>query len=101
MGFEHESHRELAVTGIALTRYRRKHGEYPADLQGLIPAFLPELPTDWMTGLSPVYRRSGVGEIELRSVGENGIDDGGQGDDILWYRSANRTNGVGKSSDTP
>ena len=100
-GFEYESHREIVVTGIALARYRRQYGEYPAELGVLVPAFLPELPTDWMTGHSLIYRRLGDDEVELRSVGQNGIDEGGRGDDILWYRSTDRTNGVEKASDVP
>lgn len=100
-GFEYESDREIVVTGIALTRHRIKYGEFPADLEALVPAFIPRLPSDWMTGGMLIYRRIGDDEFELRSVGVNGIDEGGQGDDILWYRSTDRTNGVGKASDTP
>lgn len=100
-GFKYEVARELAITGIALRRFHRKHDSFPARLDELIPEFLPTLSVDWMTGTNLVYRPDPNGWFELRSVGPNGTDEGGKGDDILWYRSADRTSARVKASDMP
>jgi hypothetical protein len=67
---------ELTRLAAALAVYRADQGEYPADLSALVPAVLPQLPTDLYTGKPFVYHRTQDGYI-LYSLGENGIDDGG------------------------
>jgi len=65
-----------ARLGIALRRYRMKHGEYPDKLDALTPAFIDTLPVDPFSGKDYVYRRAGKGFI-VYSIGGNGVDDGG------------------------
>ena len=69
--------RELALTAIALRRYELRHGNLPSELAALIPEFLPSLPHDWMDGKPLRYRRQPDGQFLLYSVGEDGVDDGG------------------------
>ncbi len=67
---------ELAVTAIALERYRLEHGGYPQRLDVLVPGYLNVMPMDAIDGQPLRYR----GEREtytLWSIGLNGVDDGG------------------------
>ena len=70
---------DAADTGIAIERYRRKHGKLPEKLDELVPEFLPQVPIDPFDG-QPL--RYGVDEQGCRiySIGENDTDDGGEGD---------------------
>ena len=45
MQFWQATCREASV-GVALRQYRLQHGEWPADLEKLVPSFLPKLPCD-------------------------------------------------------
>jgi hypothetical protein len=65
------------VTAIALKRYQLKHGNYPPDLNSLVPEFLPTVPLDPVDGQPLRYRPNADGTFPLYSVGENGKDDGG------------------------
>jgi hypothetical protein len=72
-----ETERQLAIGAIALRRYKLRTGAWPETLEQLMPQFLPAPPKDLMTGKSLCYRLdSRTGPI-LYSVGENGLDDGG------------------------
>ena len=71
-----EARLELTRLAAALAVYRADHGEYPADLSALVPAVLPQLPTDLYTGKPFVYHRTKDGYL-LYSLGDNGTDDGG------------------------
>jgi hypothetical protein len=75
----------LAQTALALAEYRAQHAGYPVSLAGLVPANLPELPTDGFSGKPLIYLRVGDG-YTLYSVGANLKDDGGKsekpGDDL-------------------
>jgi hypothetical protein len=88
--------RDLAVTGLALERYRLRFGELPADLKALVPEFLPAVPRDFMDGRALRYRRPA-----LYSVGLDAEDNGGDveisalrgfsilaGKDFVWPRRA-------------
>lgn len=72
-----ENHRELMVTAIALKRFRLKQGRYPEKLAELMPGFLADAPVDWMDGKELRYERLNDDQFRLWSVGNNGIDDGG------------------------
>jgi hypothetical protein len=92
----------LTVTAIALKRYHLQHSAYPASLNELVPAFLPAVPVDFMDGKPLRYKLRPDGDFLLYSVGEDGIDDGGDptpasqttslnwilGRDIVWPRVA-------------
>jgi hypothetical protein len=72
-----EAAKQMAITAIALKRYQLKHGNYPADLNSLVPEFLPAVPLDPVDGQPLRYRPNADGTFLLYSVGENGKDDGG------------------------
>jgi hypothetical protein len=69
--------RQMTVTAIALKRYQLKHGDYPPDLTALVPEFVPAAQLDPVDGQPLRYRRNADGSFLLYSVGENGVDDGG------------------------
>jgi hypothetical protein len=109
---ETETRRRLITTGIALERYRGRHGSYPGTLQGLVPELLQTPPIDFMDGQPLRYRLVEDGHFVLYSVGLDCVDDGGQmrssttpssyefeeldvsgpqrGVDLVWPRPASR-----------
>ncbi len=74
---EVETARSVVVAAIALKRYELQHLHLPDSLDELIPQFLKSVPTDFMDGQPLRYRRNPDGTFLLYSVGENGVDDGG------------------------
>ncbi len=72
-----ETAKQIVITAIALKRYELKHGAYPADLNALVPEYLPTVPRDPVDGQPLGYRLNADGTFLLYSVGENGKDDGG------------------------
>jgi hypothetical protein len=82
---------QLAVTetGLAVERYRLVHGELPAILEDLAPAFLASVPNDYFAGpRRPLkYVRRQDGGYVVYSVSRNGKDDNGvERDD--WRKSS-------------
>jgi hypothetical protein len=72
-----ETTKQMTITAIALKRYQLKHGNYPPNLNSLVPEFVAKVPLDPVDGQSLRYRRNPDGTYLLYSVGENGKDDGG------------------------
>ena len=72
-----ETTRQTVMTAIALKRYQLKHGNHPVDLNSLVPEFLSTVPLDPVNGQPLRYRPNADGTFLLYSVGENGVDDGG------------------------
>ena len=72
-----DTHCQLAVTAIALQRYQLRYGHQAPSLKDLVPEFLPEVPIDPMDGQPLRYRLHDDGTFLLYSVGEDGVDDGG------------------------
>lgn len=72
-----EISRQLVVTAIALKRFHLRHGNYPAELAALTPEFLPAVPRDPVDGQPLRYRANADGTVQLYSIGENAVDDGG------------------------
>jgi hypothetical protein len=66
-----------APLACALERYYLAHGNYPAQLDDLLPRFAARLPTDAMSGKPLVYRRESAQAFVLYSLGKNLVDDGG------------------------
>ncbi len=68
---------------LATQAYRREHGEFPDSLQRLVPDYLTSVPADPCDPLGgPVsYRRDDVLNAVVWSVGEDGVDGGGDVDD--------------------
>ena len=67
----------LAITACALHRCKLQTGRYPDSLKELAPKFLSEIPIDPVDGAPVRYRRNADASFHLYSVGENGVDDGG------------------------
>jgi hypothetical protein len=74
---EAEAPRRLLVTAIALKRYHLQHGAYPTSLDELAPNYLKQIPIDFMDGKPLRYRLRPDGDFLLYSVGEDGVDNGG------------------------
>ena len=69
--------RRVAITALAVERYRRAHGgAAPDSLDALVPAFMPAVPMDPFSGKPLVYKREAAGYL-LYSVDTNRVDDGG------------------------
>ena len=77
--------RDVAVCGIAAELYRLDHGNYPTGLDALVPKYLAALPKDTFSG-KPLLFKSLPNGVLIYSVGPNGKDDGGAGDQT-WNES--------------
>jgi len=66
-----------ALMALAVERYRRQHGRWPASLAEVVPSQLRNVPLDPYDGLPLRYRRLSDGVV-IYSVGPDGIDDGGK-----------------------
>jgi hypothetical protein len=69
---------DLATVACALERHRLATGQYPEQLDLLVPRFIAKIPTDVITGELLKYRREPDGTFVLYSVGWNETDDGGE-----------------------
>ncbi|MGA9778779.1 MAG: hypothetical protein ACLPRE_04355 [Limisphaerales bacterium] len=72
-----ETARNMTIVAIALKRYELQHHELPPTLDSLTPAILKTIPLDYMNGQALHYQKNPDGIFLLYSVGENGVDDGG------------------------
>jgi hypothetical protein len=68
---------DATLVAIALELYHRRHGDYPATLDALVPQFLPQVPPDRYDG-KPIKYRIVDGRPLLYSVGVDRKDDGGR-----------------------
>ncbi|HTA30868.1 MAG TPA: hypothetical protein VK731_10295, partial [Candidatus Cybelea sp.] len=66
-----------ALIACALERFRLAHGQYPENLDSLIPQFVDKIPHDLIGGQPPHYRRAPDGAFVLYSIGWSGRDGGG------------------------
>jgi hypothetical protein len=72
---------ELTKLAFALAAYRADEGSYPAKLADLVPKYVKETPKDIFNNDADLhYTREGHGYL-LYSVGSNGKDDAGKGQD--------------------
>jgi hypothetical protein len=80
-----------AIVACALERFRLTNGVYPETLDALVPALLPRIPNDAVSGRPIIYQRGEDGSYMLRGVGPNGVDDrkSKTSDDWLWTYSTN------------
>ena len=72
-----QSEVDMAMLACALERYRLAEGQYPEELNALVPRFVAVLPHDIINGQPLKYRRTANGRFILYSVGWNEKDDGG------------------------
>jgi hypothetical protein len=91
----------IVTAAIALEQFRLAHHAYPAALADLAPEFMQAAPVDCMDGHDLRYRLKPDGTYLLYSVGEDGVDNGGDptpekekrpgllnGRDWVWPRPA-------------
>jgi hypothetical protein len=91
----------MVECAIALERFHLAHHAYPANLAKLVPDFVPAIPVDCMDGHDLRYRLNLDGTYLLYSVGDDGVDNGGDptpkegknrgffnGRDFVWPRPA-------------
>ena len=69
---------DLATVACALERHRLATGQYPEQLDPLVPRFIAKIPTDIINGELLKYRREPDGTFVLYSVGWNETDEGGE-----------------------
>lgn len=67
----------MVTAAIALERFRLAHHAYPDTLANLTPDFLQAVPVDCMDGRDLRYRANPDGTYLLYSVGNDGVDNGG------------------------
>jgi hypothetical protein len=85
---EMEARRRMAITAIALERYRTRRGDYPDRLSGLVPELVVAIPVDPVDGMALRYARTADGGFRLYSVGLDGRDNGGaRQTDLVWPRT--------------
>jgi hypothetical protein len=65
-----------AVVALAAERFRLAHKRWPASVNELCPAFLPEPPVDPFDG-RPLRLTRWADGVVVYSVGMDGVDDGG------------------------
>jgi hypothetical protein len=68
---------EVAITALALERYRLARASLPEMLSQLVPDYLAAVPEDPFDGAPLRYKRAERGFV-VYSVGEDGKDDGGK-----------------------
>jgi hypothetical protein len=68
---------ESTRAACAVERYRLANKRLPEQLDDLVPAFLPEVPKDPLTGAPLFYTPSPDGSFVIYGVGWNQADDGG------------------------
>lgn len=72
--------RRMAAIAIAITLHQRLYGWRPASLEQLAPEFLRQVPVDPFTADAAPFRYAPDADpARLYSIGEDGIDDGGEG----------------------
>jgi hypothetical protein len=67
----------LLTAELALRCYQSDQGHPPSGLNELVPKYLERMPSDPFSGKPMVFRTTGTNWL-LYSVGEDGMDDGGQ-----------------------
>lgn len=100
-----ETQQQLAIAALALRRYQKWKGAWPASFDDLSQQDLKGPPRDPLGGGTLTYRLDSAQGFVLYSKGENGRDDGGdptpskegevrsnlaKGKDFVWPRSAGR-----------
>lgn len=78
------AYQRIAIVAVALRLYRCEFGLYPDNLRALVPKYLPSVLLDPYDGKPLRYRKLGKG-FKVWVVGQDGKDDGGIGDDIVWH----------------
>ncbi len=71
------AHERLLIAELALRCNQSEQGHAPTSLEQLVPQYLQRVPSDPFSRRPMIYRPQGTNWL-LYSVGEDGVDDGGQ-----------------------
>lgn len=72
------AYERMAAVGLAMRLYAIDHGDWPDELERLVPDYLPALPRDPFAATDQTFTRIDTyGWPRLYSVGADGEDDGG------------------------
>jgi hypothetical protein len=84
---------DIAVTALAVERYRLAHGVLPESLDDLVPDYLDRVPEDYFAGPGqPIrYRIKDNGEYVVYSIGRDQEDDHGEEIKKYWYTEGDLT----------
>jgi hypothetical protein len=107
--FKSEVTSRLTTTAVALKRYKLAHGTFPESLDALVPKYLTAVPLDPADGKPLRYRLEGDGSFKMYSIGEDGVDNGGDssskengtsfswqmGRDLVWPKAATPEEALG------
>ena len=72
------------MIAIGLKRYELKRRRAAESIRLLTPEILAEVPDDPMSGEPLCFEQKSGEQTWLYSVGENGRDEDGKGDDLVW-----------------
>jgi hypothetical protein len=72
-----EAETNMTITILALELYKREKGQYPKNLDGLVPEYLQVIPEDPFTTKPLIYKKD-KGKYILYSCGVDMDDDGGE-----------------------
>jgi hypothetical protein len=72
---------DLTKTAFALAAYRADNGSYPTKLHAIVPKYVKQLPKDIFNNDRDLHYATEADGYLLYSVGSNGRDDGGRGQD--------------------
>ena len=73
--------RQMTRLALALALYKAEKGRYPADLEALVAAYIPSVPDDPYSR-GPLKYTSDGKTFMAYSIGPNGVDDKGVGDQL-------------------
>ncbi|MCK4252702.1 EI24 domain-containing protein [candidate division WOR-3 bacterium] len=85
-----EAEANLTITILAIELYKREKGQYPKNIDGLVPEYLQVIPEDPFTTKSLIYKKDNDKYI-LYSCGVDMDDDGGK--TIYTYKIPEDRNG--------
>jgi len=68
----------LIMTMLALRAYKLHHGNYPINLQQLVPNYLRKVPIDPFDGMTTLRYRLEKEKYRLWSIGPDGVDNNGR-----------------------
>ncbi|MCF7708823.1 MAG: hypothetical protein K9N52_07995 [Verrucomicrobia bacterium] len=72
-----QSYINITKAACVLEIYKIENGQYPEELNSLVPKYIDQLPIDIIGGQPLKYKLIGDDRYNLYSVGWNGVDDGG------------------------
>jgi len=72
----------ITKAAISIQRFRIEQGKYPDSLAALVPKYTGSIPIDPCSGQALVYSPDAGDPFLLYSIGPNGTDEGGSGDDL-------------------